>query len=128
MNALLDTHTVLWYLQGNSNLSSKARNIIEQKQNILYFSIASLWEIAIKQGLGKLQLQRPFRDLEPALLQLNIQTLPIAFADTETYLSLPLHHRDPFDRMIVAQAINSSLVLVSRDTLLDAYSIQRLWQ
>jgi PIN domain nuclease of toxin-antitoxin system len=128
MNTLLDTHVVLWYLQGNSNLSLSVRSIIEQKQNVLYFSIASLWEIAIKQGLGKLQLQRPFRDLEPALTQLNIQILSITFTDTETYLSLPLHHRDPFDRILVAQAINRSLVLVSRDAYLDAYPIQRLWQ
>jgi PIN domain nuclease of toxin-antitoxin system len=128
MNTLLDTHVVLWYLQGNSNLSLSVRSIIEQKQNVLYFSIASLWEIAIKQGLGKLQLQRPFRDLEPALTQLNIQILSITFTDTETYLSLLLHHRDPFDRILVTQAINRSLALVSRDALLDAYPIQRLWQ
>lgn len=127
MNILLDTHTVLWYLQGNLSLSTNARTIIEQKENALYFSIASLWEIAIKQGLGKLQLQRPFRDLEPALSQLSIRILPIAFADTEAYLTLPLHHRDPFDRMLVSQAINHSLRLVSQDTQLDAYPIERLW-
>jgi PIN domain nuclease of toxin-antitoxin system len=128
MNALLDTHAVLWYLQGNSTLSANAKNIIDRKEGELYFSIASLWEIAIKQGLGKLQLQRPFQDLEPALAQLNIQILSITFSDTETYLSLPLHHRDPFDRILVAQAINRSLVLVSRDAHLDAYPIQRLWE
>jgi PIN domain nuclease of toxin-antitoxin system len=128
MNALLDTHAVLWYLQGNSTLSANAKNIIDRKEGELYFSIASLWEIAIKQGLGKLQLQRPFQDLEPALAQLNIQILSITFSDTETYLSLPLHHRDPFDRILVAQAINRTLILVSRDAHLDAYPIQRLWE
>jgi PIN domain nuclease of toxin-antitoxin system len=66
--------------------------------------------------------------LEPALAQLNIQTLSINFADTETYLTLPLHHRDPFYRILVAQAINHNLILVSRDSQLDAYPIQRLWQ
>jgi PIN domain nuclease of toxin-antitoxin system len=128
MNALLDTHVVLWYLQGNSTLSVTARTIIDHKEGELYFSIASLWEIAIKQGLGKLEIQRPFRDLKPALAQLDIQILPITFADTETYLSLPLHHRDPFDRILVAQAIARNLILVSRDALLDAYPIQRQWQ
>jgi len=127
MKALLDTHTVLWYLQGHSNLSVPARETIEQKANVLYFSIASFWEIAIKSGLGKLQLQRPFSDLEADLRQLEIQTLSIAFADTEIYLSLPLHHRDPFDRILVAQAMNHSLTLISQDVQLDAYPIQRLW-
>jgi PIN domain nuclease of toxin-antitoxin system len=127
MKALLDTHTVLWYLQGNSNLSTQARKTIEQKENVLYFSIASFWEIAIKLGLEKLQLHKPFSDLEADLRQLNIQTLLISFADTETYLSLPLHHRDPFDRILVAQAINHSLTLISQNGQLDAYPIQRLW-
>jgi PIN domain nuclease of toxin-antitoxin system len=127
MKALLDTHTVLWYLQGHSSLSVQARKTIEQNTNVLYFSIASFWEIAIKSGLGKLQLQRPFSDLEADLRQLEIQTLSITFADTETYLSLPLHHRDPFDRILVAQAVNHSLTLLSQDVQLDAYPIQRLW-
>jgi PIN domain nuclease of toxin-antitoxin system len=128
MKALLDTHTVLWYLQGNPELSNLAREIIEERVNELYFSIVSFWEISIKLGLGKLQIQRPFSDLETDLAQLNITTLSIIFADTETYLSLPLHHRDPFDRILIAQAINHSLPIVSRDGQFDAYPVQRLWQ
>lgn len=90
-------------------------------------SIASLWEISIKLGLGKLSLQNSFSELEEVLQQLKIEILPITFSDTECYLNLPLHHRDPFDRILVAQAINHSLILISRDVAFDAYDLQRLW-
>jgi PIN domain nuclease of toxin-antitoxin system len=77
--------------------------------------------------LGKLKLQNSFSDLEAVLQTLKIEILPITLADTKCYLNLPLHHRDPFDRILVAQAVNHSLVLMSRDTAFDAYSIQRIW-
>ena len=93
----------------------------------MYFSIASLWEISIKINVGKLQLNRRFEDLPQELEYINAQILPITFQDTEIYTSLPLHHRDPFDRILVAQAINYSLVLISRDEAFDAYQIQRVW-
>ncbi|MBD1882483.1 type II toxin-antitoxin system VapC family toxin [Microcoleus vaginatus] len=127
MNIILDTHTLLWYLEDSKNLSSKAAEIIEEPSNTLRVSIASLWEISIKLGLGKLSLQNSFSELEEVLKQLKIEVLPITFSDTECYLNLPLHHRDPFDRILVAQAINHSLVLVSRDVAFDAYDLQRLW-
>ncbi|PSB63592.1 PIN domain nuclease, partial [filamentous cyanobacterium CCP1] len=121
------THTLLWYLQGNSNLSQTSRTIIYAQENSLFDSIASLWEIAIKLGLGKLELRRPFQDLQEDLRQFAIEILPITFADTANYLTLPLHHRDPFDRLLIAQALNRSLILISRDANFDAYSLQRLW-
>ena len=127
MNILLDTHTLLWYLEDSKQLSSKAAEIIEDRSNTLCLSIASLWEISIKLGLGKLSLQNSFSELEEVLKQLKIEVLPITFSDTECYLNLPLHHRDPFDRILVAQAINHSLVLISRDVAFDAYDLQRVW-
>ena len=126
MKALLDTHAFLWYLLGDPNLSSKAKEVIDTKTG-LYFSIASIWEISIKINIGKLQLKRPFQDIPKELQYINAQLLPITFEDTESYLSLPLNHRDPFDRILVAQAMNHSLVLISRDSAFDAYSIQRVW-
>ncbi|GET40603.1 type II toxin-antitoxin system VapC family toxin [Microseira wollei] len=126
MEFLLDTHAFLWYLLGDSNLSSKAKEAIDTKTG-WYFSIASLWEISIKINLGKLQLNRPFQDLRLELQYINIQLLPIAFEDIQLYANLPLHHRDPFDRILVAQAMNHSLVLISRDGAFDAYPVQRLW-
>ncbi|MEP6487970.1 type II toxin-antitoxin system VapC family toxin [Microcoleus vaginatus GB2-A3] len=127
MNILLDTHTFLWYLEDSKQLSSKAAELLEDPSNTLRLSIASLWEISIKLGLGKLSLQNSFSELEEVLQQLKIEVLPITFSDTECYLNLPLHHRDPFDRILVAQAINHSLVLISCDVAFDAYDLQRLW-
>ncbi|MEG4011756.1 MULTISPECIES: type II toxin-antitoxin system VapC family toxin [unclassified Microcoleus] len=95
MQSLLDTHAFLWYLLGDSNLGSKAKEAIDTKTG-LYFSIASLWEISIKINVGKLQLNRPFEDLPNELQYINAQILPITFEDTEIYTNLPLHHRDPF--------------------------------
>ncbi|MGE5659053.1 MAG: type II toxin-antitoxin system VapC family toxin [Actinomycetota bacterium] len=126
MEFLLDTHAFLWYLLGDPNLGHTAKEAIDRKTN-LYFSIASLWEISIKINLGKLQVNRPFEDLVKELQYLNIQILPLTVEDTEVYVALPLHHRDPFDRILVAQAMNHSLFLLSRDLAFDAYSIQRVW-
>ncbi|KPQ39232.1 MAG: type II toxin-antitoxin system VapC family toxin [Phormidium sp.] len=127
MNCLLDTHTLLWYLQDSENLSDRTTKILEDVNHNLSLSIASLWEISIKLGLGKLRLQKSFSELEEVLQDLKIGVLPITFADTECYLSLPLHHRDPFDRMLIAQAMNHRLVLISCDSAFDAYSIHRVW-
>ena len=127
MNILLDTHTFLWYLRDSKELSSKAAEILEDPSNTLWLSIASLWEISIKLGLGKLRLQNSFSELEVVLQQLKIEVLLITFSDTERYLNLPLHHRDPFDRILVAQAMNHSLVLISCDLAFDAYDLQRVW-
>ncbi|WP_017660404.1 type II toxin-antitoxin system VapC family toxin [Baaleninema simplex] len=127
MDILLDTHALLWYLQNSQKLSRQAAETIEDTSNTLWFSIASLWEISIKLGLGKLSLQNSFSDLGRVLQQLQIEILSITFSDTERYLHLPLHHRDPFDRILVAQAMNRSLVLMSRDPAFEAYDIQRLW-
>lgn len=127
MNTLLDTHNFLWYLQDSKELSAKAAEIIEDSSDAIWLSIASLWEISIKVGLGKLSLQNSFTELEGVLQQLKIEVLPITFFDTERYLNLPLHHRDPFDRILVAQAMNHSLILISRDLAFDAYDIQRVW-
>lgn len=134
MDVLLDTHAFLWYFQDSEQLSSEAAEILENTDNAIFLSIASLWEIAIKLGLGKLELQKPFHDLQEVLTQLAIQIIPITFSDAECYLSdaecylgLPLHHRDPFDRMLIAQATTHSLVIISQDKQFDAYAIQRVW-
>ena len=92
MNILLDTHTLLWYLEDSKQLSSKAAEILEDPNNTLWLSIASLWEISIKLGLGKLSLTNSFSELEEVLKQLKIEVLPITFSDTKRYLNLPLHH------------------------------------
>jgi PIN domain nuclease of toxin-antitoxin system len=124
---LLDTHTLLWFLNNDKRLPIPTKQLIEDT-DIVFVSIVSIWEISIKANIGKLTLAAPFSSIQQNLKVLAITNLPITFADTETYLSLPLHHRDPFDRILVAQAMNHSLPLVSQDAQLDAYPIQRLWQ
>ncbi|MDX2255590.1 MAG: type II toxin-antitoxin system VapC family toxin [Pseudanabaenaceae cyanobacterium bins.39] len=124
---LLDTHTLLWFLEDNAKLSLNAKQQIEQADRT-YISIISIWEIAIKIGIGKLKVEFDFKDLPQILLQLNIEILPITFADTEIYIGLPLHHRDPFDRILIAQAINYELAIIGCDVAFDAYSVQRIWE
>ncbi|MEB3179121.1 MAG: type II toxin-antitoxin system VapC family toxin, partial [Nostocaceae cyanobacterium] len=128
MKYLLDTHTFLWYLLGDLNLVVQAKEIIDTKTD-LYFSIASLWEIAIKVNIGKLQINQPIEALVVELEYINIELLPITVEDMKIYSDIPFpsQHRDPFDRILVAQAINHSLAIVSRDVAFDAYPIQRVW-
>jgi len=94
----------------------------------VYLSIASLWEIAIKLNLGKLSLSKSYETIGTKLENSDILLLPISFTDTLQIRYLPLDHRDPFDRMLIAQAINRNLVIISRDTKFDYYPIQRLWE
>lgn len=127
MTYLLDTHTLIWFLENDPRLPPATRTQIETTPTI-FISIVSLWEIAIKANIGKLDLSFPFSTIAPNLISLGIAELPITFKDLEIYLSLPLHHRDPFDRILIAQAMNHALTLISQDAQMDAYSIQRLWE
>ncbi len=124
---LLDTHTLLWYFQDDEKLSSQGVDLLENLENELYVSIVSLWEIAIKINIGKLQLDCNFGVLLSTIKQYKIEILPITSADLASYLNLPLHHRDPFDRILVTQTVNNNLILLSRDSAFDYYSIKRLW-
>jgi PIN domain nuclease of toxin-antitoxin system len=126
MSHLLDTHTLIWFLENDPRLPPTTRTQIETTPTI-FISIVSLWEIAIKANIGKLSLSFPFNTITPNLMTTGITELPITFKDLEIYLSLPLHHRDPFDRILIAQAMNHSLSFISQDTQMDAYPIQRLW-
>lgn len=128
MNVLLDTHTFIWYIEGNAKLTQKARDVIEVSGDKIYLSIISLWEIAIKTGKKQLTLQNEFDDLLNVLNSLEIEILTITFADTQVYKNLPLHHGDPFDRMIISQAINNSLTIVGCDQSFNDYPIQVLWK
>ncbi|MEG3977052.1 type II toxin-antitoxin system VapC family toxin [Microcoleus sp. herbarium8] len=123
---LLDTHALIWFVSNDPNLPVSTREKIESADDV-FLSIASLWEMAIKLNIGKLPLQGNFEDIEPQLIAAGMTILPLTFADTVQFRYLPLHHRDPFDRILVVQAINNSLVLVSRDVAFDAYDLQRVW-
>ncbi len=128
MDILLDTHTFIWYIEGNSKLTQKAREAIEMSADKVSLSIISLWEIAIKTGKNQLTLQNQFDDLLEVLDTLEIEILSITFADTKIYRNLPLHHRDPFDQMIISQAISKNLTIVGCDQSFNNYPIQILWK
>ncbi len=128
MTLLLDTHAFLWFCQDDPLLSAAAKTHIENPANRKLVSIASCWEIAIKAGLGKLKLGEPSATYIPAALQrTGFELLPIAIAHATGVEGLPLHHRDPFDRLLVFQALTDGLPIVSGDPLLDAYGVTRLW-
>ena len=128
MNVLLDTHTFIWYIEGNTSLTEKAKETIEFSADNVYLSIISLWEIAIKTGKNKLSMQNEYDNLLDVLSSLNIEILPITFVDTQIYKNLPLHHGDPLDRMIISQAISNNLTIVGCDQLFNDYPIQILWK
>jgi len=127
MKVLLDTHTFLWFLAGNSELSKKARTLIENPKNEKYISIVSFWEIAIKNSLGKLTLDVPFAELKAEVIKNSFQILPITFEDTLQLSILPFYHRDPFDRIIISQAKVNQLTLISRDNNISLYHGNLLW-
>ena len=125
---MLDTHAFLWFIGGDAGLSGKGRSLIEDGANHKLVSIVSLWEIAIKTSLGKLPLAKPFGQLIPEQLQRNgFDVLGLSVEHTAKLAQLSFHHRDPFDRMLVAQCLAENLPLVSSDAALDAYGIKRLW-
>ncbi|HMO83797.1 MAG TPA: type II toxin-antitoxin system VapC family toxin [Lacipirellulaceae bacterium] len=126
MRLLLDTHALLWFANGDNRLDPYARETIITTADNGFVSVASIWEIAIKLRIGKLQLDDPFEEFLDRHLQ-PFSILPIALQHAAQTASLPLHHQDPFDRLLAAQALTESLTLVSVDGLFDAYGVTRLW-
>ncbi len=128
MRVILDTHTFLWFIEDNRSLSAAARRIIEERDTEPILSVASIWEIAIKVSIGKLELRLPFAHLIPQQLAENdITLLGIFVAHAIRLTTLPFHHRDPFDRLLIVQAMVEQLPILSADTTFDAYGIERIW-
>jgi PIN domain nuclease of toxin-antitoxin system len=125
---LLDTHTLIWAVDDPSRLGSQAAAAIQEPGNEVLLSAATIWEIAIKMGLGKLTLSLPYLQwMTQAMADLDVLVLPITVAYADAQAELPSHHRDPFDRLLVAQAQVEAAPLVSGDTVFDQYGISRLW-
>jgi PIN domain nuclease of toxin-antitoxin system len=125
---LLDTHVFLWWLADPDRLSPTAHSKIASSRNRLFFSAASSWEIAIKHGLGKIHFHGPITSLLPRAMQEQaITPLPVEHAHAFHVTKLPRHHRDPFDRMLVAQAQLEKLAIVSADPELHAYDVEIVW-
>ena len=124
---LLDTHTLIWFINGSKELSQTARHTIEADDTNNFVSIVSLWEIAIKISLGKLELKTPFNQIGRQITENGFDILPVTFEDTLLIASLPFHHKDPFDRIIIAQAITNKLTIISKDEQFFNYSVKVLW-
>ena len=126
MDLLLDTHTFIWFINGEV-LSSQIINSIEDRNNKCFISIASLWEIAIKSSLNKLSLKSDFDKIADFLDANNIEILAVSFEHLQNLNKLDFHHRDPFDRIIIAQGIAEKLVIITRDEQFSNYTDQILW-
>ena len=128
MRALLDTHVLLWIASDESKLTNKAKKLVVNAEVELFCSMASLWEMSIKISLQKLTLPTSLaRFVDDEILGNNIALLGIKPAHTYLVAQLPFHHRDPFDRLLIAQAMQEKLHLVSADPKMDHYSIKRYW-
>ena len=131
MKYLIDTHTFLWFSEGTADISSTAKQLIIDKNNEIFISIASLWEISIKTALNKLTIAGIYELIIEDVTENDMEILPINFAHTVIQNKLPFHHRDPFDRIIISQAIAENMDIISKDVLFDAYltdkTIKRIW-
>lgn len=131
MKYLIDTHVFLWFVENSPLLSRPARTLIEDKNTEIFISVGRLWEISIKTSIKKLQIKGTFESVADDLEDNLIEILPITFAHTVENNKLPFHHRDPFDRIVIAQAIVENIDFISADSVFDDYlsgkSIARIW-
>jgi len=128
MRLLLDTHAFLWFVLGDDRCSVTARSLIEDEANEKWLSPASHWELAIKISLGKYHLPSSFREfINRAVYGNGFLVLPIEPSHTALLTNLPFHHRDPFDRLIIAQAMAEEMDVISKDGALDTYPVNRRW-
>jgi PIN domain nuclease of toxin-antitoxin system len=128
LRVLLDTHAFLWWIGDAAELSTRARQTIASPATECFFSAASCWEIAIKTSIGKLELDGLVERFIPSQLVANgFQELPIDIRHAARVARLPFHHRDPFDRLLVSQALEEGLAIVSADAIYARYGIKRIW-
>ena len=129
MKLLLDTHAVIWWVDQDHLPSPVAHSAIGDPANEILLSAATIWEIAIKVGLAKLTLSLPYRQwLEQTMAALGVTVLPVAVEYADVQTTLPFHHRDPFDRLLIAQAVVENVPVVSRDAVFDRYGVTRVWE
>lgn len=131
MKYLLDTHTIIWYSENNPKISENIKKLISDSKNQIFISIASIWEMAIKLKINKLNLELPIEEFTEELRIRNFTFLPINIEHIVQTTKLDLNHKDPFDRIIISQAIIENMDLISRDDKFDNFlidiNINRLW-
>jgi PIN domain nuclease of toxin-antitoxin system len=126
MKVLIDTHVLLWGLQDEPRLSDRVRTLLPKAE--VWISVASLWEIIAKVQVGKLKLPTPVRDYLTLKLRENgVSVLPLTFDHVRRLEELPLHHRDPFDRILIAQSLEENLPLITADSLFKNYAVRLIW-
>ncbi len=123
MNLILDTHIILWWMDDNRLLPQKYRLAIEDENNICFVSAASVWEISIKSAIGKLDIPDNYMEV---LFDQNFKEIPISWQHARKVRYLPMHHKDPFDRLLIAQAIVEDLTLLSIDKIISKYDVELL--
>ncbi|WP_375562979.1 type II toxin-antitoxin system VapC family toxin [Bernardetia sp. OM2101] len=126
MDYLIDTHILIWFTEGSNKLSKNHADIITNPKNVIYVSSVTLWEIAIKSSLNKLDLAFPFNELQNQLHSHGFVVLNQDFEDLKTLTLLPFHHGDPFDRLIISQAITKNINLIAQDSKFSYYEEQGL--
>lgn len=128
MQVLLDTHVFIWTITAPEKISPRAQQVFYDSNNVLHVSLISLWEIVIKERLGKLKLSIDLEQFVAEQQRINgVQILPLEFGHLLKLAELPLHHNDPFDRALIAQAAAENLTLVTRDAVFNQYPVSTLW-
>lgn len=127
MKILLDTHAFIWFVEDDNQLPQNIKKIIEMQENEIFLSIASIWEMAIKIQLGKLDIQKTIEEVIDLITLNGFQFLPILPNHIIRMSTLYLYHRDPFDRIIIAQALTESAIVFSKDIVFDDYGVERFW-
>ncbi|MCY3834629.1 MAG: type II toxin-antitoxin system VapC family toxin [Chloroflexi bacterium] len=128
MRYLLDTSSFLWYVSDHQRLSSVATERLNDPVSTIHLSLVSIWEIAIKFNMGKLELPLPFDEfVDTTIHSYSLRLLNIQIPHLRRVARIPLHHRDPFDRMLIAQSLVENIAIITSDAAFDAYPVQRLW-
>jgi PIN domain nuclease of toxin-antitoxin system len=127
MNILLDTHALIWYLEGSGEISENARKAIENVNNTCFVSIASIWEIAIKLSIDKLKMNISFDRLSSLIWENGFEILQIRIEHTKELISLPFTHKAPFDRLLISQAKTETMSVVTKDIHFRNYNIPLIW-
>ncbi|HTU19138.1 MAG TPA: type II toxin-antitoxin system VapC family toxin [Gemmataceae bacterium] len=128
MKILIDTHTLFWSVDDPAKVSAVAMAAIQPLTNDVLLSAASIWELAIKVGLGKMSLSLPYRQwMEKAITDLKLMVLPVTVEYADRQSLLPPHHKDPFDRLMIAQALVERIPIASADAVFDPYGVTRIW-
>jgi len=127
MNLLLNTHALIWFINGDNQLPDKSIKLICNLETKCFVSIASIWEIAIKFSLGKLDLNGGFDQISKIMKRYEIELLPITFEHLQKLLTLPFHHRDPFDRIIISQGLTEKYTIVTKDENFPKYDVRIIW-